>query len=357
MIRNWTVKLELFGPTGEILGEALSANDWDPAVEWARLQALRRGWSIARACSSHNILPFWDRTGRPRMAGFQVQIGDRDRSCSVFGLTYWKNEASTASSRVISTGALRPGDQFFYRVTAEEPEGRIATGVPSFGCEELPPDITIREGRLSDHLRNVVPSGEMAEEDIPVFIPSRVLAETKELMRQAEGNEVGGALLGHLRRDVATGEVYLEVTAQIPARHTVNSGTRVTFTAETWASFITAIQKRARGEELAGWYHTHPERYWTAQERAATGANSAAATTDGRAFFSAEDCALHRTVFPGAHSIALLLSDYALGDGEWSTAAVLFGWRLGVIEHRQYFTSGCTGARLARTPIVNERRA
>mgnify|MGYP006915253084 CR=1 FL=1 len=49
-------------------------------------------------------------------------------------------------------------------------------------------------------------------------------------------------------------------------------------------------------------------------------------------FFSAEDCLLHRVVFPSAFATALLLSDH----GGLDVRASLFGWRDGMVAARGF---------------------
>ena len=53
-------------------------------------------------------------------------------------------------------------------------------------------------------------------------------------------------------------------------------------------------------------------------------------------FFSRDDIALHRTVFPGAFNIAVLLSD--LGDPDFRCD--VFGWRFGMMMSRGYYLTG-----------------
>ena len=49
-------------------------------------------------------------------------------------------------------------------------------------------------------------------------------------------------------------------------------------------------------------------------------------------FFSSQDLALHRTVFPRAYSLGLVVSDsYAHG-----LTYPLFGWRNGMVQERAY---------------------
>jgi hypothetical protein len=55
-----------------------------------------------------------------------------------------------------------------------------------------------------------------------------------------------------------------------------------------------------------------------------------------RPFFSRDDIALHRTVFPGAFNIAVLLSDF----GEPDLRCDVFGWRFGMVMSRDFYLVG-----------------
>src|SRR5206468_1544478 len=79
--------------------------------------------------------------------------------------------------------------------------------------------------------------------DFPVLVPRPVLEDAVAEARAAPGREVGGVLLGHLRRDGETGELFLEVTCLVPAEATESTEVSVTFTHATWA----------RAREVAGW--------------------------------------------------------------------------------------------------------
>ena len=68
--------------------------------------------------------------------------------------------------------------------------------------------------------------------------------------------EVGGILLGTVYRDAQS--AYLEIAAAIVAEHTVNQGTQMTFTPETWEQVNRVRDERFPKLKMVGWYHTHP---------------------------------------------------------------------------------------------------
>ena len=78
----------------------------------------------------------------------------------------------------------------------------------------------------------------------------------------ASGRETGGILIGRLHHDAALPEIFAEVSAQIPAEHTLGTVARLTFTAETWSAASAAIRLRNQGEVYLGYWHSHPVREW-----------------------------------------------------------------------------------------------
>jgi len=158
----------------------------------------------------------------------------------------------------------------------------------------------------------VTPGGttDIAADDMPVFIPQQVFDDAMALTRRMVGRETGGFLVGHLCRDPGSDDLFARVAAQLPARHTVPTETRLTFTPQTWDDMHDGLALRGDDELLLGWWHSHPVRAWCAN-----------CPTDrqvvchlARDFFSRHDRALHRTVFPRAYSVALVVNDIAFED-------------------------------------------
>ena len=122
--------------------------------------------------------------------------------------------------------------------------------------------------------------------------------------------------------------MFVEVTAQIAAKHTVADESKVTFTSETWTDVRQAIALRRSNEIALGSWHSHPARFWCSkcpEERQR-------ACALGAGFMSADDRALHRTIFPRAFSVALVVTNALAG-----LHTTAFGWRLGAIEPRGFF--------------------
>jgi hypothetical protein len=145
------------------------------------------------------------------------------------------------------------------------------------------------------------------------------------------GRETGGILIGMLWRDAAAGEIFAEVTAQIPALHTTGTEVKLTFTPETWAAADAALRLRGRGECYLGYWHSHPVREWCkARECTPEKQKSCALAKD---FFSTDDEAVMRAAFPRAYSLAIVANDTAFTDLSFS----MFGNREGLMQPRGFF--------------------
>jgi proteasome lid subunit RPN8/RPN11 len=64
--------------------------------------------------------------------------------------------------------------------------------------------------------------------------------------------EVGGFLLGKIENGKTS------VNRVVKAKHTVSKSTQLTFTHKTWDSILEDIKKHDDGNDLVGWYHSHP---------------------------------------------------------------------------------------------------
>ena len=298
--------------------------DWEPAREALRLQALRDGRGVEAAFTLDcQIEPEWHpERGSPYLAGFRVRAGSGSGSLQ-FGLAYFRELSRSVTKRLVADGALQQGDVVRCLPVAfplAEPEQREA---PKLG-RQAPPRLALGQAALADFFAD---TGTITE-PLPVLIPERVLDEAKALTLGVTGRETGGILIGRLHRDTASGGLFAEVTAQIPARHTEADAVKLSFTPATWTEVQAALDLRTQGESMLGWWHSHPVREWCKncpedQRRQCTLA---------RGFFSEDDRLLHRTVFPRAYSIALLVNDV-----EWDGPTFsLFGWDGGLVEARGF---------------------
>jgi hypothetical protein len=311
--------------------------DWQPALHCARWAAVRRDpcESVVLDTGGGVIEPLWHpEVGEPYLSGVRVGFPDLPHSHASIRIPtrYFQPAAIAAGQSLVKQGKLEQGDRFRYLVCAyarQNSELTTATGPPmSLTVESLPEPIHLAQHSLDEFLSRSSPYGEQKQSDMPVFIPEQVLQEAVGLTRQAGAAETGGILIGHLHRDTRRPEVYLEVTAQIPATHAEQELTSLTFTPDTWAAVDAARDLRGKDEIYLGWWHSHPIRQWCSQ-----------CPEDKRRkcrltgeFFSIHDAALHRCCFPRAYSVALVISDaYATG-----LTAALFGWRNGMVAPRGF---------------------
>jgi len=350
----------------ELLATVAVQPDWVPALEWARFQAWRRTNSpeVELGEPQGHIEPIFDpERGRPYVEALRAVVeGEQGTGAAAeIPLAYFYELARNASSSLVSAGKLEVGEVFEYRVCAyadhqrgARPAGNEA-GEPGAAWDvEVTPlaqKVMLEEQRLDDYLRAAVPEGTITADQPVVLIPAGVLNECMELMEGAGAAETGGILLGHLRRDSKRHDLFIQVSAQIPAREAQQELSRLTFTAETWASVEAALALRGRDELFVGWWHTHPSDHWC---RDCPPEKKEQCPMAGRGdYFSAHDARLHRTVFPRAYSIALVLGGSCSADAR--PKCRLFGWEQGMIASRGFYVLD-DPKRPAATPTCHQQK-
>jgi proteasome lid subunit RPN8/RPN11 len=299
--------------------------DWEPAREFVRLQALARGQSVESAflleCAFH---PVWHpERGQPFVGGVEI-IAAAPAIQATVSVDYFADAARAVAKRLVSEAILRKGDLVrcfpvaFADPAADPPMPRRS--------RPIPPRIPLREGALAELAARDALCG-TSDAELPVFVPRLVLDQATEQTEREPGRETGGILIGNLCRDRETAGLFLEVTAQIPARHTEATSASLTFTPETWTDVQAALTLRGQEEIMLGWWHSHPVREWCRE----CPPEKRADCTLARGFLSEDDRLLHRTVFPRAYSVALVVNDLESGP-----TFSLFGWSRGLIAHREF---------------------
>lgn len=337
--------IELFREDDTPVGQATVTVDWGPAEEWAKFQAMRSGLLASdEAGRVSSIEPVWmSKAGEPYIESFRVNVVTRSGKVATdFGTGYFKSLVTQASTHFVENGRLQTGDRVRYLAAAFRQQERRHNGSRfQFTTEEVAPSMTMKNSSLADSLRHAMPQGAICAGDIPVFVPQRVLDEAAAASTEAGARETGGILIGHLHRDATVPELFVEVSAQIHARHTEADLTKLTFTAETWTEVQAAIDLRRKREIMLGWWHSHPVREWC-KECAPERQQVCKMAGD---FFSAHDQALHRTVFPRAYSFALVANVTTFGLNFSA-----FGWRDGLLEPRGFHVTEAE----TRAAIVHE---
>ena len=331
--RPYRFAVALFREDGSSLGTVPASRDWEPAIEWTRFYYQRRGDLPLDGRGDASILPVWHRSlGEPYCRGFRVEISRPGRLpvASDFPKTHFKEFASAAASLAVERQQLAAGDTYLYVLLAY-PESDHKPKLEGLAVTNASPAVPAQAASLDSLLQRATPSGELDGDDMPVFVSRQLLREAGERTRAQEGIETGGILIGKLWRDTASGEIFAEATAQIPAQHTSGTEVKLTFTPETWADADAALRLRGRGECYLGYWHSHPVRRWCAAKSCT--AEKQKFCRLAKDFFSADDEAVMRAAFPRAYSIAIVANDTAFTDLTFS----MFGNREGLIKPRGFY--------------------
>ena len=335
MLKNdWSIALALFREDGTPIGQLPVDVDWEPAQQWVRHIALCRGANV-RARGAAEMRPIWRNATGPALGGFRVAIETDGQPGEVwcdFPSTYFRGLAAALSGPLVESGHLVSGEVFRYIALAHPlPRNGSKSGSAAVVVHEVTPAPAFRASSFDSFRRQAVAIGEAAPDEVPAFAPRRVLDEITTLTRQACPLETGGALIGHLDRDPEAPTVFAVVTAQVPACHTQASAVRLAFTSDTWSDMRRTLEERAQHEVMLGWWHSHPIREWCRQKDCAETHHDQCLL--GQDCFSEHDRAVHRTVFPGAHCVALVANDVSEADVRFS----VYGWSLGMLRPRALF--------------------
>ncbi len=331
---EYKIVFEFLKENGTRVGQVGVEIDWEPAREWTRFLGIRRGLlPLGESVRSTAIEPLWNRsTGEPYLQGFRVVVSGENNGniAEDFPVTYFYHTARQASGHFVATGSLNEMERFQYLVAAyPDRTGSQLNQAPQFESNEVAPEISCDVKPLSELMSGSVPEGVECAGDMPVFLPQQVLDEAESATLSSRGTETGGILIGHLRRDESLPEVFVEITAQIPAR-AVGGASRLTFNAETWTAVRAAVDIRNKEEIYLGFWHSHPVIEWCRKNDCSLDLLKCCPLAKG--FLSADDQAMFRTVFPRAYSVALVCSDLPIGEPSFS----LFGWRHGTVECRGF---------------------
>ncbi len=226
----------------------------------------------------------------------------------------------------VAAGTLTTDDRVRYGVAAYVGKAAAAPALV-FTTTARAQAIDVRDRGFGALVAGAAGVGDGDASDIEVVVPEAVLEETRALTLQAGERETGGILLGHLCRDGERGDIGVEVTAHLPARHTVGDAVKLTFTSDTWTDVRAAVALRRAGELLVGWWHSHPAHAWCK----ACPVERQRVCHLSTGFLSPEDRALHRAMFPSAFTQALVVTNSAAG-----LDIRLFGWRRGALQPRGF---------------------
>lgn len=327
------------GAQAEPIGRVPVDVDLVPISEWAWLADFRHRGLLAPPPGANptQIEPLWHATlGAPYLAGLSARAAAGAVSCTI-PTAYFQAVARRVVAALIQQQYLNKGDVVRYLVSAV-PAPAAAEPAPAlrFAVESASTAPPLHAADMAELLAAAQPSGPSDERDLPVTIPQHVLDEAAANSRAAGAAETGGILLGHLCRDRQSGALFIQVTAQVPARLAKQELTQLTFDHQAWADMAAAVALRQQDEILLGFWHSHPAKCWQ-QCQDCPEEKRAACNLSGE-FFSAQDAGVFRTVFPRAYSLALVVSEsHATG-----LTFPLYGWREGMIKVRGFYVQGAT---------------
>lgn len=331
-------------PAGQVPLEV----DWEPACETLRFGLFCRHGTMLDPSVATEIAPVWHRTmGEPYVERIRVSAGATDDETVAHELSssYFGDLVQPAVQQLVEKRLASEGETLRYHVVAF-PRPRRRERPPAFVSREVTAPPACRQTSFHDLVRRsqAVDDDQPHDDELPMFVAPDVVREATALASEAGAIEVGGVLVGYLHRDPRLGRVFVEVTAQIAARAD-GSSTTLTFTPETWTDVRAALDLRGRDELMLGWWHSHPVKAWC--EACPPERQRACPFRQG--FFSTDDRLLHRTMFPRAYSVALLLSDIA----DLGVTYRAFGWREGCVQPRGFFVLDPGSA----PPVIASRSA
>jgi len=315
---------------GDVLFTEALEPDWEPARQGARLNGLRtRGvWHDGDAESL--LAPVWQASAPPFVHMLRVRMRAAGHEwCTDFKASeYFADAASAVVAARLASGQLAPGDRVRFAVAAYPVDQARPDGLRSrLSVVDRPQPLAPKKRDFSALAGRAIACGDTDPSDVEVVLPESVVEDICHRTKTAGARETGGILIGHLCCDEDRGDVGLEVTAHIPARHTVSEREKLTFTSDTWTDVRNAVALRKAGELLLGWWHSHPAFSWCA--RCPVDRQRVCRLATG--FLSADDKALHRSIFPSAFTQALVVT-HSVGGLDTR----LFGWRNGVLKSRGF---------------------
>ncbi len=334
---TYSFRLEFWkNKEGRIHELPLAPGDFARAAEAAFFDGLRKGAFIDYDFRAEQavIEPRFVKAGggSPRVESFDVVLptpaGGEHRL--TFERGYFHNLVRRTAKELIAAGKVAEDGVLLYQLAAYLDEGgRPQTGGLCIDLESDTPEIPIQPGS-----RKALGPSEAWDgpgpDDFPVLIPRRVVEEAVEEAKQAPEREVGGVLLGHLRRD--DGGLYLEVTALVPAEGTEATELSVTFTHATWARVREVIAVRGEGESFVGWMHSHPFRFCKECPLPVP-----KECLDKVLFYSADDEFLMELSFAQPFMVGLLTAvEPRLRAALGHLPVKLYGWRNGDIHPRGF---------------------
>lgn len=168
----------------------------------------------------------------------------------------------------------------------------------------ISPSVIEQPMPLDQALQWLSPYEDKVTPQVRIFFTQSAYRQCVAHASSAMDCEVGGALIGEVRYDVARAQTYVVIQETLTAAFTDSSATHLTFTRATLVDFSNRIDALFPAKRIVGWYHTHPRL---------------------GVFLSGYDTFLHRHFFPDATQVALVIDPYDRRAGFfcWQTDATL----------------------------------
>jgi proteasome lid subunit RPN8/RPN11 len=243
------------------------------------------------------------------------------------GVPYFGEAASALQTRLVTDGALTTNQRIEFRASALPRKDAPPDPISHFTSVDLEQPLPSTESVVAPPIEHGALHGNAHPDDAEAIIAAPVLSDAAALTKEAGPQETGGILIGRLHRDATRGDVLIDVTAHVPARHTVGDAVKLTFTADTWTDARSTLSLRGEDEMMLGWWHSHPAFHWCSD----CPIDRRRACRFAQGFLSTEDKALHRAMFPRAFTLALVMTHTSE-----AITPTLFGWRRGVLERRAF---------------------
>jgi len=216
---------------------------------------------------------FKDGEGR-RCAGFQLEARNPggETTSSQFGIQSLGHVAGRASQRLLSTGALKPNEVYYYEVIAEQGGGAAgprpmaeSPGTASFTLKAKPQPLvylTMSLPRLLERASAVGP----VDGWCPVFYTVDAFAKAERFSRRGAMMdppiESGGVLLGPICSCPETGEFFVVVNDALELAEAEQNSFSLEYSSETWGRILAAVRARQahranRADRIVGQCHGH----------------------------------------------------------------------------------------------------
>jgi proteasome lid subunit RPN8/RPN11 len=264
---TYRFRLEFFDTKRRHLHElALTTADFSRAIEDTFFDGLRKGVFVEYDPRSSDavLTPKFKKAtdGVPGVEGFEVALPAPDGGMhrKTFERDFFNSLVRRTGTELVLGGRVPTGGTVLFQLAAYRDDTEPAAAGRGMELEADTPEIPIIAGSRKEFGASQAWDAP-GPEDFPVLIPQHVVEEAVEEAKRAPEREVGGVLLGRLRRDEQTRELFLEVTCLVPAEQTEATEMSVTFTHATWARVREVIEVRDENEMFVGWMHSHPFRF------------------------------------------------------------------------------------------------